>query len=68
MSQESELPLEANEADAIEQSQPVDPESTPEQTSGAPLEADDADVAEQADPVNDEADAYPHDADSGDSA
>ncbi|MCT1356234.1 hypothetical protein [Gordonia sp. p3-SID1431] len=63
-SPEADLPIEANEADAIEQAQPTGPDepsaldpSAPEPT--VPFDADAADVAEQAAEVDTDPEDYP---------
>ncbi|MCG7632581.1 hypothetical protein MHN80_09680 [Gordonia McavH-238-E] len=58
-SPETDLPIEASEADAIEQAQPTDPDtaSGPEPT--VPFDADAADAAEQAVEVDTDPEDYP---------
>ncbi|ANY24112.1 MULTISPECIES: hypothetical protein [Gordonia] len=58
-SPETDLPIEASEADAIEQAQPTDPEPGSGPAPTVPFDADEADVAEQHTEVEAESEDYP---------
>ena len=58
-SPEADLPTEANEADAIEQAQPTDPDPTAGPEPTVPFDADAADAAEQATEVEADPEDYP---------
>ncbi len=58
-SPEADLPIEANEADAIEQTQPTDPDPAEAAEPTVPFDANDADAAEQATEVETDPEDYP---------
>ena len=58
-SPEADLPVEANEADALEQAQTAAPDPAERVNPSVPFEADDADAAEQATEVEIDPEEYP---------